>query len=317
MISSDLAAKIKSSILVCIFLALLFGLLYPKPILPDTDRSVYYLWESGHLVLFFLGCHLLYRFFPRISDFTFVRQANTVLLTSSVCIAAIEVLQSYISGKKIEFRDVVADGAGILLYLSFRSLHTGRKRYMFYGIALLLAGFTFYPVCSSFFDEILEGHQFPLLADFETPFEATRFVGKTVSLEISKDRAFHGRHSLKILFAPGPWAGARFEYLPPDWRGYTQLHFAVYNPERQPVHLEILIYDITHWQRDLPYSDLYNHVVVLPAGKWTYTTVPLSQVHMAPRTRLMDMTRISGIGFFVEKQSHPITLYLDDIRLTK
>jgi len=306
--------KIKNFLLCTLFATALVALILPGDALSGSTRSVYYLWESGHFFLFFLGWHLFSIFCPRFFNFTFACQLAILLGVTFSGIVVLEGLQSFISGKAVEFTDVIGDLAGTVLFLSFRFRIHGNNNFLLHGTALLLTGFVLWPVCYSFADEMLARHQFPLLADFETPFEASRFEGKTGSGALSSEQAFRGNHSLRLSLFPGPWSGMTLKYFPSNWQGYSQLHFAVYNPARQPVSLEVSIHDTLHEQGNKPYNDLYSRIISLPAG-WTRIEIPLAEVQKGPQSRQMDLAHISGLGFFVEKEKTPLTLYLDAVML--
>lgn len=306
--------KIKNFLFIAFFAIALVALLLPGGILPDSTRSVYYLWESGHLFLFYLGWHLFSTCCPRFLNLSFSRQLSILLGVTFLCIVILEGLQSSLSGKSFSVTDILGDIAGSLIFLSFHHRRKGNSYFLLHGAALLLAGFVLWPVFCSFTDEMLARYQFPLLADFETPFEKSRFEGKTGSGTRSSEEAFHGRHSLRLSLLPGPWSGMTLRYFPADWQGYTQLHFAVYNPDRQPVSLEVSIHDTLHEQGNKPYNDLYSRIISLPAG-WTKVQIPLAEVQKGPQFRQMDLAHISGLGFFVEKEKKPLTLYLDALRL--
>lgn len=311
----DSLRKIKNFLIFIFFTIALVALILPGSVLSDHTRSVYYLWESGHFILFFLGCHLFYACYPRILHFPFARQSVILLGITFLCVLVIEGLQSNLSGKPFESSDVIADTAGTLLFLSFRSRRNGNHNFFLHGPAFLLTGFALWPVFSAFCDEMLARYQFPLLADFETPLEKGRFVGRTGSGALTSDQAFHGRHSLRLSLLPGPWSGMTLKYFPSDWNGYTQLHFAVYNPGwQQSVSLEVWIRDISHEQGNKPYNDLYSQIIVLPPG-WTEVQIPLAEIEKGPQSRKMDLAHITGLGFFVEQEERPLTLYLDTIRL--
>lgn len=287
----------------------------PNPILPFDTRSVYYFWESGHLFLFFLGWHLLYILYPRLSAVDFSRQLVVLLGVTFVCVGMVEGLQSYLSGKVLFTGDILGDVTGALLYLSFRYRREVTRYFLLHGMALLLAGIVFWPIFCSIFDEILARQQFPLLADFETPFEKSRFEGSTGSGARSDEQSFTGRYSLRLSLLPGPWSGMTLKYFPPDWRGYICLYFSLYNPSSQPVSLEVWIRDAVHEQGNKPYNDLFSRIIDLPAGCWTEVRIPLDEVRQGPRGRDMDLGQITGLGFFVEKEKKPLTLYLDTIGL--
>lgn len=275
---------------------------------------MYFLWESGHLFLFFLGCSLFYTFYPRFSNFTFVRQSAIILGATLFAIVVLEGVHSFVSGKSLSGADVIGDIAGTLLFLSLRSKRNGGKHFLLYAMALLLTGFVLWPALSSFSDEMLARYQFPLLADFETPFEASRFEGKTGDGVLSKEQAFHGKGSLRLSLSPGPWSGVMLKHFPSNWQGFAQLNFAVYNPSRQLVSLHVRIHDILHEQGGMLHTDRYNRIVSLPAG-WTKVRISLAEVQTAPQARSMDLAQISGLGFFVVREENPLVLYLDTVRL--
>jgi len=294
----------------------LVALFLPTTVLPDiSNRSFYHLWESGHLLLFFLGCHAFHNFYPQPFNLTSAKKFGIFLCIAASCALTIEGLQSFFSGKSLEFSDIVGDMAGVLLYLSFRSYYQGANNFFIHGLALLLAGFVFWPVFSSFADEMLAKYQFPVLADFETPFEVSRFEGRTGSAMISGEQAYQGQHSLRLSFSPGPWSGMMLKHFPSNWQRYNQLCFAAYNPHSQPVTLHVRIHDGLHERGNKAYSDLYSRMCLLPAGHWTKVEIPLAMVYSAPSTRRMDLANIRGLGFFVEKEEQPLMLYLDNIRL--
>lgn len=306
--------KIRNFLFFIFFTIALVALILPGSFLSGNTRSVYYLWESGHLFLFFLGCHLFYTCCPRIQHFPFIRQTVLLLGITFFCVLLLEGLQSFVSGKPLSFTDIIGDFAGSLLFLSVHSLRNKRKDWLLYAVAVLLTGFVLWPVLRSFTDEMVAGYQFPLLADFETPFEQSRFEGKTGRGARSSEEAFHGRHSLRLTFFPGPWSGMTLKYFPSDWQGYSQLHFAVYSPDRQPVSLHVSIRDIHHEQGSKSYSDRYSRMILLPAG-WTRIRIPIADIQEGPLSRQMDLSQISGLGFFVVGETKAMTLSLDAIWL--
>lgn len=305
----------RNFLLLVIFAVALSGLILPGSLVSIDSRSLYYLWESGHLFLFFLGWHLVASLCPSLLPVTFSRQLLFLLGTTLVCIALVEGLQSFLSGEAIAATDVLGDMAGALLFLAFRYRQEVKRYFLLHGMALLLAGCVLWPFFCAFFDEMLARSQFPLLADLETPFEKSRFEGKSAGGARSDEQAFHGRHSLRLSLRPGPWSGMTLKYFPPDWQGYTLLHFAVYNPGLEPVSLEVWIRDAAHEQGNRPYSDLFSRVIDLPGSCWTEVRIPLAEVQQGPQSRKMDLAHITGLGFFVDKEKKPLTLYLDTIRL--
>jgi hypothetical protein len=291
------------------------ALMIPGAIVSIDTRSAYALWESGHLFLFLVATHLLCVVYPPLLKRTFVAQLGSFLGGAILCALAVEGLQSVISGKAIELTDVIGDLTGTVLFLSFHYRRQAKRYVFLHGSALLLAGFALWPVVWSFSDEMLTRSQFPLLADFETPFEKSRFEGETGSGALTTEQAFYGRRSLRLALLPGPWSGMTMKYFPSDWRGYSAFHFAVYNPGADSVSLEVSIQDAAYRHGNKPFSDCFSQKIDLPAGCWTRVQIPLAEVQKGGQTREMDLAHITGLGFFVEKEKNPLTLYLDTIGL--
>ena len=308
--------KIANILVVCVFLLALAAMLSPKVILPSNIRSIYFLWESGHVVLFFLACHLFYICVPRFANLPFPQQ--TIILCGGIALGAIAIegLQSGISGKDLEIRDIVNDITGVLLFLTSRVKGNRRKKIFIYLPACFLVAIALWPALCSFADEMVARYQFPLLADLETPFEAGRFETKTATATTSDQYVYHGKHSLKLVFNPGPWAGVRLEYFPRDWHGYTYLHFALYNPEQKALTVEVMIQDDLNGQPgNKQYNDLRGQNMSLPPGEWTTARIPFADIQNVLKTRYIDLTKITGVGFYLERQEQQLTLYLDAIRL--
>jgi len=131
---SDSIWKNRNSLIIFTTLISLAALFLPGTVLPEiSNRSLYHLWESGHLLLFFLGCHFLQITCPWLFE---LRSAKYVVFFSSIVIfsvLAIEGLQSFISDKSPEISDIVADIAGVVLYFSYRLRYLG-KHYFFFTV---------------------------------------------------------------------------------------------------------------------------------------------------------------------------------------
>lgn len=312
---SYILIKHKSILVFIIFTIALVALLMPSSVLPDIrSRLFYHLWQSGHFLVFFLGSYLFYNLYPKFSHLDVGWQVVFLLIVAAICALAVEGLQAFLSGKTLELSDIIGDMAGVLLFLSLRTLHNGKMACL-HGMTLVLIGFVMWPVLSSFIDVMLIRYQFPLLADFETPFEASRFEGRTGAASITDEQSFHGRHSLKLSCFPGPWSGMMLQHFSSDWRGYSQLHIAVYNPNPQPVSFHIRIHDVVHEQGEKAYNDLYSEIISLQTGTWTQVEIPLVKIENAPAGRQMDLEHIRGLGLFVVKEDKPLVLYIDTIML--
>ena len=74
-----------------------------------------------------------------------------------------------------------------------------------------------WPVYQSLDDEWVARKQFPVLADFETPFEQTRF-SDVHQVQREQNIVRHGRYALRVQLSTVHYSGISLFYFPHDWR---------------------------------------------------------------------------------------------------
>lgn len=300
-----------------VFSAGIAGMLSPSQNAGPGLRSVQEFWNLGHAVLFFLMGHLIYSFSPGL----FLRRlrCQALVLGASVLAAGsvIELVQAMIPGRFPSFSDILVNlgGAGIYLFWKNRN-KTGKKTIPYAAIACIIALIS-WPFVRAVSDDITAIRQFPVLADFETPFEASRFKSDTADYKITSQRAFHGKHSLRLrLDADNTYSGIFLHYMPRNWQSFSRLGFAVYNPQSGPIRLTARIHDTAH--ENLPsqqVSDRFNKSFLLTPQTWTEVEIDLTDVRHAPLERQMDLKEIFAFGVFVTNPAKDTTLFFDRIVL--
>ncbi len=280
--------------------------------LPQGDspgsRSISEFWNIGHIILFFLACHLLYAFRPQFAQRSLFQQAATVIGATLLVGGGIELLQILIPSRTSSFSDLLANFSGTLAYLSFRHREKTGKYLLLHLAALSLIGFLIWPPTRSFIDENTARRQFPLLAGFETFFETDRFEGKASRFYISREKAFQGKFSLRLDLTTQQHSGIWLRFMPQNWREFSYLGFTVYNPQQKQIPLHVIVNDEHNW------SDRYDGIFPLETG-WNVVEIPLPEMQNAPHARQLDLTRIRRLGIYVVESPEPLRLYLDDIRL--
>lgn len=279
-------------------------------------RSLAEISIAGHMMVFFLGAYLVYAFAPRLSSHSFLFQALVLLSAALGAGFLIEGLQTLIPGRTPSATDIAANIAGVMVFLSLKNFRSISKQLLFHMTTVFITAFLLQPLFKAVADELVAYRQFPLLAGFETPFEAGRFIRGTGRFDVSDDYAFYGKNSLRVRMGTQTYSGIAMEYMPGNWRGHTQLQFAVYNPQEKKLTLHTRIHDTQHAKSGrMIYADRFNRTFSLLPGEWTLIMIPLAQIKNAPKTRKMDMGQITNLGFFVAREAEPVTLYIDDIRL--
>jgi len=282
-----------------------------------SPRSYKAVWNLGHILFFTIAtvfaCNLAWRRAMPV-DQKFV----LVLFAAGVIVGIlIEIVQRGIGGRSVDCWDVYRDILGICVGIfSCQAIALSFPLQRFFGIMLVvLLFFSAIPLVTALIDEGLAARQFPILADFETPFEATRFMPADRTGRSGK-YARTGRHSLRVQLTTADYSGVSLFYFPHDWRGFQTLHFSVYNPARETIILHCRIHDKRHKQYGSLFADRFNRKLLLRAG-WNDFQVSLASVRQAPSNRIMDMSAIESFMLFVAREPHSRVLYLDHIFLSR
>ncbi|MFO7577108.1 MAG: VanZ family protein [Pelovirga sp.] len=280
---------------------------------PDALRSVRYGWMAGHLLCFALwSClYLIWR-----GKLSFWRQLTEVVLLCVLVGGATEILQSLV-GREPSWRDVANDVLGGLLAVLFFSsekhqLPIWRLRLLRCPVVLLVV-WSLLPLSRAVIDDLLAWRQFPLLSGFETPFEDTRWGGKS-RRRVDDRIAYAGEKSLRVELVAGRYPGVFLNHFPADWRDYESLSLQIYNPDSEPLELHLRIHDQLHRTFDYLHRDRFNTPVDLMPG-WNEVQARLAEVASAPRERDFDLGRVAGVGLFAVSLEQPRVIYLDEIRL--
>ena len=274
----------------------------------DPLRSVKELWDIGHIVCFALWGYG-YATWRRGA---FLKVGVEVIILS-LCVGALtELIQSQI-GRSPSFSDVMSDlfgGAlGYLLYCFWRYKASCWYAWLALVVASVFSAVLVAPTAKTVADDFISWRQFPVMADFESPFEYLRWSGSAGRRVVGK-KGDPGQHRLRVTFSTQRYSGIALRSTQADWRGFSVFRLTVFNPaDAFTMHLRIE--DRLH---DNSYSDRYNHSVVIEPGE-NLIEIPLKKIAQAPKLRQLDLGQIRKVGLFVGKLTVPKTVYIDDVAL--
>lgn len=270
------------------------------------SRSLMAFWDLGHVGLFagvvFTG--LYYR--QRLTQLSLVRRLVLAIAFALLAGGLIEAIQFYL-GRDASFYDMSLDVLGAVLAVSWYPKHDFYRypasavlRWLCVGVVLACL----IPTARYLYDEYSARQDFPVLADFDSPLQVTRFGGNT-GLEWD-DR------SLRVYLTTGYYySGFALKYFPRDWTGYGEVVLDVQNPGEDIIKLTCRIHDLSHNEA---YSDRYNRQFRLPPGEQEIR-IDLADVRAAPKSRPMDMKHIGALGCFTTKLASPAVLIIQSIYL--
>ena len=280
------------------------------------DPLVKQLWNLGHVCVYFIWTwYLTYR----LEALMRMRLALRLSILMGLALGTglvIEMLQLGI-GRSADGWDVARNLLGCFLALWWTAPNASslkpvvrRGGRLLSALLLLLALHPFFLATA---DRVHARHRFPVLSDFETPWELERWTGQA-RFERSSAVSLSGSHSLKVMLGTTHYSGVMLQTYPRDWRGYEILTIGVYNPEPATIAMTCRIHDLRHAQGSRVYGDRFNRSYALNSG-WNDVTIPLGEVQSAPEGRSMEMGNIMALGLFAVRLDRPRVVYLDHIRL--
>ena len=281
-------------------------------------RSLTELWNQGHVVYFILFGYLLAQW-PGLRALR-CGPRNLVLLLSALALGLLIEWAQAGTARSPDRIDVARDLIGCLLVIAFYAPLLEGCRCLWRNVVKLIAGLLFVisliPLLIALVDESIAQHQFPLLADFETPFELGRWEG-SASMAIVKMDPQRDQHQLQIDLTTDQYSGISLAYFPADWRDFKWVSLRLFQPRDEMLEITVRIHDQTHETSQDPYqfSDRFNRSFPLKPG-WNTLHIPLSDVRAAPKQRPMDMSRIRDLSLFSIELPEPRTLYLDRVSLS-
>ena len=280
-----------------------------------SPRSLSSVWDLGHIAAFSLWSFLLLQW--KTVEKSSQSLQWRILLAFGLFFGGItEGIQSLIGGDA-SCGDLLRDMLGVLITLSWftpasERLSSGARRTV-KSVSVSLVLIACIPLMVSVSDELLARARFPVLSDFETPFEKDRWEGEA-RFSIDRAVAHQGKASLRVEMDTAQYSGVALVYFPRDWKGYRYLFMEILNPLPGRIDVTCRIHDGEHEKGEQRYDDRYNQVFHLLPG-WNSLRIDLGDVLRAPVGRRMDLRNIRAVGVFSSRLPAPRTVFIDSVRL--
>jgi len=293
-----------------LFILIIF-LFFGGPQLFDT-RSLKNFWDLGHIGLFALMTFLVLKDSVWLNTKNKYYQLIFIIVFTIILGGFIEAIQLVI-GRTSEFIDIWRSIVGSLIAFVFFEKFSNKNKLIIniakiFVISLFLIAA--WPLTKSITDEIQSKIDFPVIADFENPFEIEKWYGQSY-IKLDQEHVKHGNNSLQIELITKKYSGTSINYFPNDWRNYSILKFNIYSNNTEPL---ILTCRINDQQHNNQFNDRFNKRVEVKKG-WNEISINLEEVVNAPVDRIMDIREIKNFAIFAIKLKERKTIYFDYLRL--
>ena len=182
---------------------------------PDnlSPRSLKHIWDAGHVIFFAFLSTLLILGWSKNKTVSYQQQCVSVVLVALLLGILIEGAQAG-SKRTADILDVARNVAGALAAISFLVPANGEipkpRLRILQTFTIFLLIWVLLPIAKAITDEFLAREQFPVLSDFETPFEVDRWSGDA-SISIDHGIHFQGISSLKAVLNPTLYSGVKLK----------------------------------------------------------------------------------------------------------
>jgi len=287
---------------------------------PDyySPRAWRLAWDLGHLLAFFLWTAVSLSASARLAAQRAGRQILIIAPIALLLGLGIEWAQSLL-GRTFSLLDVANDllgSAAAMVFLSPRRLQMRSAALRSAQVVVLtLVALQALPLARVVIDDGIAWKQFPVLSDFETPFELSRWTSRS-SISTDHGIARQGRASLRVPLTTQQYSGASLQHFPSRWEGYAALHLSIYNESENPLAISISIHDEKHMQSGRAYPDRFTAHFFLQRG-WNDIDIPLEQIRNAPAHRMLDLESVRDLSVVAIALPAPRVIHIDDVRLTR
>ena len=254
--------------------------------------------NAGHMPLFFIGTLFALSILRHDWEVAGARLYAYAGLIGAAASLASEVMQKAVH-RDPSWEDVLADLVGIVCVLAVHAVVNRREklttatRAFAALVALACIAAYLFPIINMARAYLHRDAQFPVLAKFDSRIELSWIVGYGIR------RGVYGG-ALEVEFVREVFPGFSFFEPVPDWRRYKTLVIDAENPETEYVlHLGVRVHDIGHGRE---FADRFNRKFDLGPAERRSLRVPLEDIHLAPRNRLMNMAQISDVTLFRTKE---------------
>jgi len=277
-------------------------------------RLLPYLWDYGHIALFAAIFWLIFSKWDIFAEKSIYWTLPTTILPIVIVSVPIELIQS-INGREFSFLDIIRNCLGATIAIAFhpnsfsdnRTFSRSRLKYSVVGVLIIFS----YPLMINTADKINAYRSFPVLSDFESPFELTRWSGNQLIVE---ELGASNNHVLGNTFMTDEYSNLRFKSFPGDWTGFSNFSFRIFKEGTANHKLNLRIHDQRHRDSNWDYNDRFNQIINLASG-WNNITIDLYLVREHPMNREIDMSKIEEIIIFSHYLPVNTRIYFDDFRL--
>ena len=272
-------------------------------------------WNFGHIITFYTWTYLLLGISKRFNALSLHYQIIYATVAVLAISTGVEAIQLNLA-RTASIGDILYSLLGSLIAIAFISKQKKKtNKTILIACQTILIILLFIPILITgkiISDEVFAHYQFPVLSNFETPFELSRWENIRSETSIVTNKLTQS-NALKIELAKNGYSGITLSYFKRNWNTFRRLNLDLYT-EKDSIELTISINDKQHEQQGYNFNDRYTKAVILQPGL-NRISIPLKEVINAPATRKMNLAHIKAITITARELKYSQFVFLDDVYL--
>ncbi len=274
-------------------------------------RSYKAAWNLGHIIYFALLPLLLFSI-PWKIQLKQKTKALIVILLALLLGICIELIQNGLNRTPDVgdlYRNLLGAAVAIIFFLPNGEFTSKVSLFTSKIIVMILLMLQLLPIGQTLLDEYRARADFPVLSDFQSPLQMSRWAGDALTGVIETNRP--GNKALNVTLTTAQYSGVSLQYFPSNFERYSWLQFDVYNPSTDSLRLTCRIHDKNP---NNEYKDRFNRSYTIGEG-WNSIRISLEEVKKAPENRQMQLHEIQSIGIFAIQLPQSRKILIDNVKL--
>lgn len=276
-----------------------------------SGRIVDALWPIGHVAVFAFWSYLLLSYQPTMKAASLKKQFILLTLFCFIIGVGIEIVQPYF-GRSKEVGDVYMDYVGVLLAIAVANRH--RLHWFFKASYLVFFTYLLIPSVLTIYDEVKVRYEFPVLASFDNDISLTRWHADQPLLIATPDKIDNDLKMMKVTFVKREYSGVALRHFEGNWDGYKELTIRFYSPNEKALPVTLIATDEEYNTGKATYENRFEKKLQIQPG-FSEISIPLIMIKEGVKLREMDLTKMTGVDFYMYDLTEPVYLYIDSVFL--
>jgi hypothetical protein len=230
-------------------------------------------------------------------------------------------------GRTGDIHDAFANGVGILIgviaYLWFwRDTVCGENcsghqyfKPILIGVSMVALAAAWWRPAVTLIDERKMRNEFPVLCDFDSNIELTRWFYRESSGEITRQTDSDDSPAMRFTL-PKDFSSVTLVAMNPDWSQMETLELDLLLPADQATQNVRVLLSVVDQHHENYETDLFEKAWELRRGKPAHIVLHRDEIVAGPRDRQLDLSQVQYFTIGLADRSAPVQLAIDGVKLT-